>query len=397
MIAYRWILLAGIWLLYFSFGVIVASMAPLIPVIGRELGLDNARMGLILGAWPLAYLIAALPCGILLDRLTPRLSLFLGGLAIALSGIARGLADGETTLFLAVALFGLGGPLISVGAPKLVAQWFEGPNRGMAMGIYMTGPALGTAAALALTVSVILPLAGGDWRSVMWIYGLLALASAVIWFTLASHPDASTETPVSADELNLARGSVKSLFAVPSVRLILGMAVGLFFINHALNNWLPEMLRAGGLDAREAGVWAAIPTLVGIVGSLIVPRLAIRRRRIAILIGLFSLVFVGSLLLASDDATLMLVALILLGITRGAAITVVLLLLLEAPGMRREAHGRASGLFYMAGEVGGVLGPLSVGLLSNSTGTFTSSYVAIALISLVMIALMPLLPRRRDL
>ena len=38
---------------------------------------------------------------------------------------------------------GLGGPLISVGAPNLISIWFNECERKLAMGIYITGMALG--------------------------------------------------------------------------------------------------------------------------------------------------------------------------------------------------------------------------------------------------------------
>ena len=50
-------------------------------------------------------------------------------------------------------LFGLGGPIISAGAPKAIVSAFEGSTRGLAMGIYMTGPAIGAIVSLTLTNS----------------------------------------------------------------------------------------------------------------------------------------------------------------------------------------------------------------------------------------------------
>ena len=53
--------------------------------------------------------------------------------------------------------FGLGGPLISVGAPKLICIWFNESERKLVMGIYTTGMALGTIIVLSITNSVIMP------------------------------------------------------------------------------------------------------------------------------------------------------------------------------------------------------------------------------------------------
>ena len=89
----RWVLLAGVWLIYFCFGMTVASIAPLVTPIGRDLGISNAVMGVILGAWLLVYIVAALPAGMLLDRIGVRAGLLLAALFMTLSLAARGLAQ----------------------------------------------------------------------------------------------------------------------------------------------------------------------------------------------------------------------------------------------------------------------------------------------------------------
>ena len=200
--AYRWLLLFGVWFLYFAFGLTMVAMAPLVGVMRADLGLSDSAMGLILGAWPLVYIASAMPCGAFLDRAGPRWALFAAAAIIALSAVARGMADGPVTLFFAVALFGIGGPLISIGAPKLVSQWFEGPDRGLAMGIYITGPALGGIIALALTNSVVMPLMEQNWRHVLFLYAAAVLAIGLIWLAITQHPQARTLEGRAAAEDN---------------------------------------------------------------------------------------------------------------------------------------------------------------------------------------------------
>jgi cyanate permease len=199
--------------------------------------------------------------------------LFAAAAIIALSAAARGLADDQVSLFFAVALFG-------IGAPKLVSLWFEGPDRGLAMGIYITGPALGGISALALTNSVVMPLMGGDWRQVLFLYAGIGLAIGLVWLMLASHPRARHLPGLAVAEKSPSAeyggqiGVFLELLKIPAVRLMLIMAVGAFFFNHGLNNWLPEILRRGGMTAAQAGYWAAIPTAIGVFSSLLIPRFA---------------------------------------------------------------------------------------------------------------------------
>lgn len=141
-------------------------------------------MGAILGAWPLVYVLAAIPCGLFLDKIGLRVGLFTATLVIALSAILRSLADTPIEMLLAVAVFGIGGPLISVGAPKLIASTFTGKDRGLAMGLYVTGPSVGAIATLSLTNDVLLPMMG-DWRGVMLFHAGTAIVGGIIWLGMA--------------------------------------------------------------------------------------------------------------------------------------------------------------------------------------------------------------------
>ena len=113
-------------------------------------------MGRVLGAWQLVYIATALPCGAMVDRLGLRRSLLIVSVLVGFSCMMRSFAQGQLTLLLAVAFFGLGGPLISVGAPKLISIWFNERERKLAMGIYITGIALGSTTVLSITNSVIM-------------------------------------------------------------------------------------------------------------------------------------------------------------------------------------------------------------------------------------------------
>lgn len=389
----RWLVLAGVWLIYFSFGVMIASMAPLLAPISAELGIGNSTMGAILGAWPLTYIVAAIPCGILLDRFGERRMLFAATLVMAASGLARSLADTPLELLLAVGLFGAGGPMISVGAPKLIAGLFEGRDRGTAMGLYVTGPYLGGVVALALTNSVVLPLADNDWRNVMLIYAGLVALSGVVWLVLSAPRIAPSPGagPGGGKKFNF--GAFSEILVLPEVRIILLMSIGIFFINHAMNNWLPEILRSRNFTPVAAGYWAALSTAVGIAGAIIVPRLATPDRRLAILATLFLCAFLSSLLLHSNLVPLLATGLILQGIARGAMMTVAILILMETPNVPQERLGLAGGLFFTTAEVGGVLGPITFGVLSELGDGFELPLFSISLVCLGLCVLLWLLRR----
>jgi cyanate permease len=172
------------------------------------------------------------------------------------------------------------------------------------------------------------------------------------------------------------------------------MAIGIFFFNHGINNWLPEILRSGGMSAASAGYWASLPTAIGIVGALIIPRLALPERRIPILFGLFLCAGAATLLIQNPAGPLLAVGLMVQGIARSSMMTIAVLLLMETRGLAAQSRGLAGGLFFSAAEIGGVLGPLTVGFLSDAIGGFAAP---LYLMTGVCLALVLLLARLRRL
>ena len=385
---YRWAILFGVWLMYFSFGLCIASMAPLVAEISVDLGIGNATMGGILGAWQLTYIAAALPLGALLDKTGVAVGLLLSSAVMALSLAMRAMAGSEVLLFAAVALFGMGGPLVSIGAPKLIALWFKGASRGMAMGVYMTGPALGGIVSFSTANAFLVPMTG-SWRGALWVLSAFVLAAGGLWWLISRHAEARRRD-ASASGMSKAASleAFRSIVRIRTVQVVLLMSIGIFMFNHGLNNWLPEILRAKGLTAVEAGFWASIPTLVGVAGALTIPRFATPERRIAIMFGLFGAAAVATILMRLDPGAGLVTGLMLQGIARSSMMTVAILLLMEAPGVPPERAGMAGGMFFTVAEIGGVLGPLSVGVVSGVTGGFGAP---LWMMTVVMITLLGLL------
>lgn len=380
-------MLFGAWSVYFCFGLIAAATAPLVGPISRDLDLSASEMGGVFGAWQLVYIVSAMPCGALLDRLGPRRAIAAAALIIALSGAWRALAGGWLDLFLAVALFGIGGPLISIGAPKVIALWFEGTERGLAMGLYITGPALGNVAALSLTNAVAMPLLG-DWRIVMLAYAAAALLGAAVWAAVSAHPASrAMERRMAAEPARSQLAVFGALARLPAVQVMLAIGLGVFFINHGFMNWLPEMLRSHGFAPSEAGFWASLPVAAGIAASLLIPRFASPARRLPILLALFVAAGLASQLLHATATPVLALGLVLQGVARGAMMTVAVLTLLELRSVGARNAGAASGLFFSAAEIGGVLGPVTIGVLYDATGGFDAGLDLLCAIAAALVVL----------
>ena len=190
----------------------------------------------------------------MIDRLGLRRSLLIASVLVGFSCMMRGFAQGQLTLLLAVAFFGLGGPLISVGAPKLISIWFNERERKLAMGIYITGMVLGSITVLSITNSVIMPWMDGDWRKILWIYSSIVFLSGLIWLLISTHPE-SRKMEVNLSKLERPpQGQVfLALFNLLPLRITLLMGICIFLYNHGLSNWMHEILQTRGRGAERAG------------------------------------------------------------------------------------------------------------------------------------------------
>jgi len=374
-------MLLGVWLLYLSFGLNMAALAPLVPVIESDLGMSHSAMGRVLGAWQFVFILSAIPCGILLDRLGARWAMLGGALLMAVSAFWRSIATDEISLLLAVAVFGLGGPIISTGAPKVVSAWFESRQRGLAMGIYVTGPGIGAIVGLLLTNAVLLPALDNDWRQVLRLWGFFTLITALAWFVISCR---LTMAPSHLRKLQTIDLGLLPLLRHPVVRLLLLMSIGVFAINHGIGNWLPELLRASGRTIAQASHLAALMVLVSVISALTIPRLATGQYRLIILFMLCLSSVCAMVLLRVPTGMPLFAGLVFQGIATGSIMTIMMLILVETPGIGERRAGTAGGLYFSTAEIGGVGGPVMLGVVYDATGGFATGLTVLCCIGLVL-------------
>ena len=393
---YRWVMLLLVWLVYGSFGMTAATIAPLVAPILKDLDMTYSQMGLVLGAWQLVYIGTASPLGALVDRLGVRRSLGIGIIIIWVSLVARGLSVDFYTLFLAVALFGVGGPIISTGAPKVVSLWFEGNQRNIAAGIYTTGPLAGTALALGTAASFVLPLTG-SWRGISLVYGVVVLAVLTAWWMFARDaPGSVGNQQPGADGPIPTRTVITELLRLRNMQLILVLAIAAFLLNHGLNNWLPTLLQESGMTLSQAGSWTAAATAVGALGLLVIPPLAKRGSRaltMGILLAVAASTTVGLAYLSGPS---LIGVLVMSNIVRGPMMPIATLILMETPGIGPRRMGAAAGLFFAAAEIGGFGGPFLMGLLRDATGSLVTGMLILAGVAAALIVIMPFFKERQD-
>jgi cyanate permease len=397
---YRWVILLLSWLLYFSFGLLFTTISVLVTPVMASLRLTYSQMGIILGSWPLVYIFFAQFAGVITDRIGPYRSLFIGAMVIASSSALRGFALSFETLLLFVAMFGIGGPLISIGLPKLASIWFIGRERSTASGVYATGPSAGSMVALSITNSIVMPTVGG-WRNVFLVYSVVGFLIALLWLLLGrrSVPPSPTTTSVDEDGAST-RNVMSSVLKSRNIWLIVLIGVTFFLASHGISSWLPKILELRGMTPQEAGYMVSSRSLFGIIGSFLIPRLpyVVRSKKLAIALTLFVL-GIAMLALGLLGGLFIWIALIATGITNQGLLPLLTVTLMDMPEVGARRMGVVGGLFFAIGEIGGFLGPLAMGLLKDATGTFLSGILLIVIVteaSILLAALLSVDPPSHD-
>ena len=379
---FRWVMLALLWLLYFSFGVVTRSPSPLITPIINDLKMSYGQMGFVLGSWQMTYIALAIMAGIIMDRWGIKRSIFAGALIIGLSATLRAFSTGFFTLFIFVALFGAGGPMISIGCPKTIALWFKGKERGTAVGIYTTGTWIGGMTSLAATNGVVMPLVDNSWRLAFVCYGVMAFVLALFWLFFAKDVNPETESE-RFNPVHVLEGLMKVL----NVRIILLCGLLAFGIGHGFFAWLPKILEAKGFSPTFAGIGSATPFIASIPAVLTIPRSVPAHFRGKI-IALLAVLVVISILWVVATPLPPIVGLLLYGASGTCLMPLLVLTLMEIPEVASKYLGSAIGVFFCVAEIGGFFGPFVVGYLVDVTGGFLSGAFFLSGLSVIILALM---------
>lgn len=384
----RWRMLALIWLVYVCFGITVGSFPPLVSFISEDLGLSSTEMGLVLGAWQLVYIFTASPIGRLIDKYGVRKSVTVGLIIILISLVSRTIADNFITLFLTVAIFGIGGPIISIGAPKVVSEWFQGNERGFAAGVYTTAPLAGVAIAIATAASIVEPITG-SWRGIALIYGSIILGVLILWILAAVDPPGKASESFNGSDK--AKPQTLPLLKITNVQIILILALVTFLASHGLQNWLPTLLTDDGMSVTIAGNWVSAAIVAGAISLVLIPlvsKYGTRRFVMGLMLLASSLSGLG---LVFFDGTGQIISVIAWSIARSPIIAVSMLILMDTKGVGKAKMGTAAGLFYAVAEVGGFSGPFILGAIRDITGNLDIGVVSISLATMALIALMKLI------
>lgn len=269
---YAWYVISLLTLAYALAILDRVAIGLLIVPIQAALDINDTQFGLLQGmAFSLFYSVLGLPLGMLCDR-SRRVPILTVGLFLwSAATIGCGFASSFGELFFARMLVGIGEAALVPCAASLIADYFEPKVRPKAYGVFVTGSALGTAAAMALS-GLFLVIADylianfvvfqniAPWQIVFMLCGAPGLVLALIIILTMREPKrhgASETTPA------LSLRPILQLFKRHPMALgslMLGTVLNLVCV-YAIIGWFPALfIRAHGWGAAETG-W-----LLGAVG-----------------------------------------------------------------------------------------------------------------------------------
>lgn len=178
---YKACVFALLWLAGFYMRVPILSAAPLGHVISADLSLSQSAMGTLTTLPALMLGLGALPAAFLMARVGTRNMLFIALLIAGIASALRSLSPGFNLLLLYTGIMGLGIAAMQPALPALVPRWCPGAiARGSA--VYLNGLMMGEFAGGGLTLPLIMPLVGGEWRHAFLLWSLPAIVVAFALF-----------------------------------------------------------------------------------------------------------------------------------------------------------------------------------------------------------------------
>ncbi len=247
----------ALWLLVFSASSQIMIIAPILPLVGDELGIREALLGTLVSAYSIMVGIFAVISGPFSDRAGRRTILLAGTGLMTVALAAHGLVVGYGSFILVRLLAGVAGGILSGSAVSYIGDYFPYERRGWATGWVMSGAAFGQI--IGIPLGVVLAGALG-FRVPFIFFALFMAATFVLIFLRLPQPDVER----SAERVTLRRAVIgyrdmllqKEIAAAATAFFLMFLGVSLYVV------YLPTWLE------REIGATANQIALLFLVGGV---------------------------------------------------------------------------------------------------------------------------------
>lgn len=242
--------LAILWLVGWTLRVPVLATPPLATRIAESYGLEAMGIGALTMLPVVAIAFGAIPATLLIGRFGLKAAIIFGVLLMAVASTARGYAPSSLMLFAVSVLMGFGVALFQTALPAATRVWTPG-HIALGNAVYLNGMMVGEVSGAGLTLPLVLPLAGEDWRMALFLWSVPILLISLAVTFVRTPKDTNTAPKAGVKDL----ASTASLpnwndTCVWQFGLLLAGSVVLFFV---INSYFGVILDARG--EREALAW----------------------------------------------------------------------------------------------------------------------------------------------
>lgn len=381
-----------------------ATLAMTGPAVAKQLGLSPVVMGYVLSSFAIAYVVAQVPGGMLLDRYGSK-PVYVAALALwsvftmlqGFAGLLTGFAA-AAALFLLRFLMGLAEAPGFPANARIVAAWFPSSERGTASAIFNAAQYF-SLVAFAPLMGVLVH--GLGWESVFFVMGGFGIVAAIVFARYVQPPRQSRH--MNAAELDFierggalvdmedAQAAGPSMFTWHNIRQVLAnrMLLGIYLGQYCINvltyffaTWFPiYLVQQRHMSILQAGFVSAVPAIFGFLGGVlggVISDMLLRRtgsitfaRKAPLLAGmLLATVIVGCNYVDSQWLIIVIMTAAFFG--KGVASLGWAVISDTSP---KELVGVTGGIFNMVGNTAGIVTPIVIGYIVGGTGSFDGALV----------------------
>jgi ACS family tartrate transporter-like MFS transporter len=378
----------------------------------RELAIASQQFGLAAGIFFWGYLLFEIPSNLILHRIGARI--WIARILITWGAVATltGFVQSANQLYIARFMLGLAEAGYFPGIVLYLGYWFREREKAQAIAPILMGIPLASIMGAPIS-GLILDhahwLGLSSWRWLLILEGLPAvMCTFLTYFLLPSRPAEARflmqeEKEWIAEQLeqeDRQKGtqsmSVARTLVNPRVWHLACIGFGHGFATYTFSFWLPQVMKTalGAQSNTALGFVVMIPNLLGLVAMILVSRHSDQtRERRHHMAAAGALAGAGMLLLGTHHLPLF--SLILFSIVAIGAYSF-LPIFFSAPGEFLTGFSAAVGiaLITSVANLGGFVGPYTVGLIRQRTGSFYSGLICAGVFFLISASLSLLLPKR---
>lgn len=167
------------------------------PFISDDLGWTELDYGLIVTSFQIAYAAGLILTGPFLDKLGTKTGYIWAMIIWSLAGIGHAAARGVSSFAIVRFVLGLGESANFPAAVKSVSEWFPRKERAFATGLFNSGSTIGAIVAPVIVSAITLSM---GWRPAFIITGALGFLWIIVWIIFYHHP--SKHPKLSKQELD---------------------------------------------------------------------------------------------------------------------------------------------------------------------------------------------------